>query len=288
VLGVRDQGSGVGVSKQKLVITQLKTTTENMVIEMELYYSLGGQNWFSGNVDPRGYFACAQPVKIEGDMRCVSSGERSGIKDLVEPAQRFTASKLPALQAKAQPHLGCCLRKVLDRAKLTLAPESAEEAEKFLALADRRVPAGSNVVKPEPLPYTIQTIIDQMGGRGIRGAFVYIGASQLVWKHPKTNTTYECRSGFQSNEDEHGCINSDVSLQFTVNGKRGELWKMLVAYEPDDTYSVWIWRNKSDIPGKIGSVIEVARDVYCDGLKGTVEHMYDKAIKTHNQGFINV
>lgn len=120
-------------------------------------------------------------------------------------------------------------------------------------------------------PYTIEEIINQIG-KGIYGGFCYIGASNIVFNHPKHSYDYECRPSYPSNYDEeNNGINYEVGIQFTVNGPKGGGWKMVVAYEWDDTYTVYLWSKK----GMIG----YRRHVTCDALKGTVEMMYDWAMQ---------
>jgi len=136
-------------------------------------------------------------------------------------------------------------------------------------------------------PYTIRTILDQLGGRGINGALAYVGGHQLGYKCPPSEGEY--RSDYRSHEDQHGQIDYDVGLSFAVNGKRGQSWHMIVVYEPDDIYSVWIWRRASKggrAEGKMGAVLDHQENVYCDVLQEVVEQMYDRAIKEYNQGFI--
>ena len=140
------------------------------------------------------------------------------------------------------------------------------------------------------VPYTIRTILQQMGGTGIKGALAYVGGQPSGYKCPQSDSEY--RSGYRSHEDEAtGQVVWDVGLAFRVNGKRGQQWTMIVVYEPNDTYSVWLWRLlhwRERLTGKVGEVISHQDDVYCDMLQEVVEHMYDRAIQKHNQGFINV
>lgn len=277
--------------KQKLLIAKLPTTKPNLFVELEVYYSLGGMNFWNGTNEKRGYWVSVSPITIEerAGMVCRSftiGGGMSGLKGFLEEATRYNARKLESLRAAAIPHLGKLLAKVIEKTQLVLTAEGQAQAQPYLQAADSTAPTPSGQATPAPLPYTIRTIIEQMGGRGISGAFVYVGASQLVHKCPQAEGEY--RSGYFSKETPEGLIDYDVGLQFSVNGKRGETWKMVVAYEPDDTYSVWIWTNKSAVPGRMGAVIEHRDDVYCDGLKDTVEHMYDQAIKERNQGFIPI
>jgi len=73
-------------------------------------------------------------------------------------------------------------------------------------------------------------------------------------------------------------------LKFTrgVNGEPGESWRIAVTYEPDDTYSVWVYTLKP----RPCMLIEERRDVYCEDLCEAVIRAYDEAIEKHNGGFI--
>jgi len=141
-------------------------------------------------------------------------------------------------------------------------------------------------------PYTISTIIQQAGGMGLQGAFCYIGASNLTYKHPSYYREHECRPSAESSvSPEHGGIEHEVGIMFKVNGKRGQGWHMAVCYEPDDTYTVYLLKlasRKERTEGRIANLLDWRRDVYCDGLQHTIESMYDRAIKNHNGGFINI
>lgn len=141
------------------------------------------------------------------------------------------------------------------------------------------------------LPYTIQCIIEQAGGQGLSGAFVYNGAKNLSYNHPKHDRDCECRPGKRSFVDEAGLLFSDVYLSFQVNGKRGEGWKQIVCYEPDDTYTVYLIRlanKKETAAGTISVVLDKRVNVGCDNLQQVLESMYDSAINQHNGGFINI
>lgn len=143
------------------------------------------------------------------------------------------------------------------------------------------------VASAPAVPYTIRTIIEQMGGRGLRGALVYCGAHQLTYKCPPVER--EARPGRSSTVTPEGLLDYEVGLTFRVNGKQRQHWTMLVAYEPDDTYSVYLWRKAT--PGEqkrgiYGAVLDRCDDVYWEDLKDVVEGMYDSAIKEHNGGFI--
>jgi hypothetical protein len=88
-----------------------------------------------------------------------------------------------------------------------------------------------------------------------------------------------------------GLVDWDVGLCFRVNGRRKQDWRIMVAYEPSDTYTVYLWRTAKpteERAGLRGVVINRLDDVYGEDLKGVVEQMYDRAIKEHNGGFIPI
>lgn len=59
------------------------------VIEIDISYTLGGQNYFTGRVDPRGYFMHVRPVDL-GEDGCRSFMLFSGYKMLVKEANRYS------------------------------------------------------------------------------------------------------------------------------------------------------------------------------------------------------
>ncbi len=123
------------------------------------------------------------------------------------------------------------------------------------------------------LPYTIETIITQLGGRGLRGALVYTGTHKMGFTQ-KTN--------FQSHFGD-GFVFQGVGLTLHVNGKPKEDWQISVSYEPNDTYTVRLTAGSSK-----RKLLDEAEEIYCDNLKETVEFMYDAAIRKFNGGFINI
>ena len=136
------------------------------------------------------------------------------------------------------------------------------------------------------LPETIRTIIAQSGGLGLAGAFTYVGASQFTYRCAEAEGEY--RSGRPSrlvSEAGLGFVDYEVGLQAGVDGKRGRAWTLIIAYEPDDTYTVWLveaWRGRK----AESMVLACHRDVYCDTLQSVIESTYDEAIREHNGGFI--
>lgn len=140
-------------------------------------------------------------------------------------------------------------------------------------------------------PHQIEQMSQQIG-LGLNGGFVYVGASQKVYR-----CDHEC-GGSESRVLDNGMIEAPVNLTFRVNGKPRQQWKMIVSLEGDDTYTVYLWRpvrpsyakitrlKASNVPVIFGQVIDQTSDIYCDQLQSCIEQMYDKAIKTLNQGFI--
>jgi len=141
--------------------------------------------------------------------------------------------------------------------------------------------------KPSAPGVVIQTMIEQLGGRGIRGAFAYIGASQIRFKQ-RADDGYPDASKIR----EDGWADFQTGLLFRVNGKRSETWKMLVTYEPSDTYTVRLFKlsgmSTAIKTGKAAELLDAVDDVYCEELQHIVEMMYDDAIKQYNGGVINL
>lgn len=136
------------------------------------------------------------------------------------------------------------------------------------------------------LPYTIRTIIQQAGGLGLQGAFAFIGAHSFMYSCREHDQ--ECRSRFMSKRITSTATGEavivDVHLSFLVNGRRGFKWVMQIAYEPDDTYTVWLSQSR----GRRITILDERRDVYCDMLQEVIERVYDEAIEKHCNGFIPI
>ena len=136
------------------------------------------------------------------------------------------------------------------------------------------------------IPETIRTILDQAGGLGLRGAFTYIGAQEFRYRCARAEGEY--RSGFRSRLTSEGGpprVEFDVGLQARVNGKPGRAWTLIIVYEPDDTYTVWLVEGHARRKAE-SMVLACVLDVYCDTLQSVIEEAYDRAIAEHNQGFI--
>ncbi|MGH7941378.1 MAG: hypothetical protein ACREFR_09935 [Limisphaerales bacterium] len=128
-------------------------------------------------------------------------------------------------------------------------------------------------------PYSIQTIMEQLK-HGTVGALDYVGGRELFFNHPADGRDHECRSSFHSQMNESGRVEYEVGLSFRVNGMPGENWRMTVAYEPDDTYTVWLLRDFAPRQRSLAQVLGSLDQVRGEGLQQAIESIYDDAIKT--------
>ena len=72
-----------------------------------------------------------------------------------------------------------------------------------------------------------------------------------------------------------------------VSGVRGTSWHMTVAYEPDDTYTVWLMRDSARRPLCMPEVLASLGRVNSDDLQHAVESIYDEAIKTRKRDIVH-
>lgn len=65
--------------------------SEVNTIDVEVYYSKGGMNYFTGKVEPRGYYMQASPVKVEkrNGYEITTYTAFTGIKNLISETKRF-------------------------------------------------------------------------------------------------------------------------------------------------------------------------------------------------------
>jgi hypothetical protein len=117
------------------------------------------------------------------------------------------------------------------------------------------------------------------------GALDYVGGHELLFTHPSNGRDHECRSSFHSHVGENGNPKYEVGLSFRVNGKPGEKWRITIAYEPDDTYTVWLVRDLV-VRSFISEVLASMDQVNSDDLQHAVESIYDEAIKTSERDMI--
>ena len=94
----------------------------NKTLDVELFYALGGQNFFSGNNEQRGYYLSATPVSRSEDGMWKTVAAYSGTKMLIEPAARFSQKTLETLAADVlqRPELNSIIESVCQKNGLTL------------------------------------------------------------------------------------------------------------------------------------------------------------------------
>ena len=75
---------------KKLFNELIPLDKENNFLKVELYYSLGGYNYFTYKEEPRGYYLSATPVEREEKYGCVMESvvAFSGIKQCIVPCSR--------------------------------------------------------------------------------------------------------------------------------------------------------------------------------------------------------
>jgi len=84
------------MKNKKVIFKKPIEGKENYFLEGELYYSLGGTNFFTCTNEPRGYYFSVSPIEITEHMRCFSAF--SGFKSLIQPAKRFNQKELDKLE----------------------------------------------------------------------------------------------------------------------------------------------------------------------------------------------
>lgn len=81
----------------------LNTNKEKTFLKCELYYSLGGMNYFTGRVEARGYYVSVSPVErgdgwesftaFSGWKKCVVECARKGKKAEAKALEVYEAAK---------------------------------------------------------------------------------------------------------------------------------------------------------------------------------------------------
>jgi hypothetical protein len=115
-----------------------------------------------------------------------------------------------------------------------------------------------------------------------------VGASRISYKE-REDGCYPDASYF---DNSNGSLFYEVGIQFNVNVKRNQTWKMIVAYEPSDTYTVYMVKcygaATAAKKGRLSEIKATAPDVYCDQLQAIVEGVYDDIIQEVNGGWIPI
>lgn len=84
----------VAVKKDSVSSLYQYPVGDYQVLDVDIHYSLGGINYFTGDKNPRGYYMSVTPCTITdhggwSTRSCVMFGKYSGTKILLEPADRF-------------------------------------------------------------------------------------------------------------------------------------------------------------------------------------------------------
>ncbi len=135
-------------------------------------------------------------------------------------------------------------------------------------------------------PWRIEQILTQLGGAGLSGAICYTGGHNLAYH----NRPDDSRPDPSEWNEDNGTLRYQTGMQWRVNMKRSQTWKMFVTLEPSDTYTVRLLRcygyKTARAKGRQAELYTEMTEVYCDMLQGIVENMYDKAVQAENSGFI--
>ena len=78
--------------RKRIVLEKIPTTKPNTFLRVEVYYEIGGLNYFSGGTRKRGYWLSVTPIEEQGDFTCTTAF--SGTCDLLEETKRFSAKRL--------------------------------------------------------------------------------------------------------------------------------------------------------------------------------------------------
>ena len=93
-----------GRSRNYVCYLPLKTTIRDFnELKIEVAYTLGGMNYFSGNTNPRGYKIYFKPVSRNGGFESsimMGSGKESGYYISIEEANKYSAKRLLELAEK--------------------------------------------------------------------------------------------------------------------------------------------------------------------------------------------
>lgn len=106
--------------KRKLNLIPVKGG-ESTHIEIELYYSKGGMNYFNGRNEARGLYISVQPITRTD--RCVSFMAFSGIKQHVKEMKMFTQKSFDSFEPDAT-LIQQMIDHVLQKNNLTLLEDS--------------------------------------------------------------------------------------------------------------------------------------------------------------------
>jgi hypothetical protein len=88
------------MSNRSIPLDKFPTTVPDKFIKTELYYAVGGPNYFSGGMRERGYYLSVSPIEDKGPF--TSTIAFSGTCAMIEKTARYSASKLQALSLRVR------------------------------------------------------------------------------------------------------------------------------------------------------------------------------------------
>lgn len=143
-----------------------------------------------------------------------------------------------------------------------------------------------------PIPYTIRVLIIALGVdehlNQVSGLLKHVGANTIDYNCPKYDGI--CKPSFHSKANSYGSLDFEVGCQFEVNapkGKSHEQWRMVVAFESNSTYTVYLTRAATGaeaLHAIAGVVLDEVRDVTNAKLSDVVRSMHDRAIEKYSDG----
>lgn len=91
-------------------------------LKLEVYYSLGGMNYWNYKNESRGYYASVTPVEVDCSRGYRMEGYVcfSGVKQLVKPVQRKSTKAEQEAEKLAKPVLDMLIEYVLNKEHLEL------------------------------------------------------------------------------------------------------------------------------------------------------------------------
>jgi len=108
---------------ERKIIGMLKTAKPEEFVEIEVYYSKGGANYFNGTSDPRGYWLAIRPVTVKDG--CKSYQLMQGFKKFLVASKRKSNGSMLLAVARALEYKDEILDAVLKKEGITLAEEVA-------------------------------------------------------------------------------------------------------------------------------------------------------------------
>lgn len=106
--------------EKMLEVLPLDKDPGNHVLEVKIFYDMGGANYFSGGINRRGYYLSVSPVQVSEHSRAI--GLFSGIKEFIKESARFSEKELQNITVTEEQKKKL-IDYVLAKEKLTLKME---------------------------------------------------------------------------------------------------------------------------------------------------------------------